>query len=32
MELTSMLCAQVYGGMVFMDFERRHMEEHGHGR
>ncbi|MHC4480498.1 MAG: mevalonate kinase family protein [Planctomycetota bacterium] len=23
---------QAYGGLVYMDFDREHMEEHGHGR
>jgi glucuronokinase len=24
--------AQAYGGLIFMDFEREHLEAHGHGR
>lgn len=30
--LIARMSCQAYGGLVYMDFEREHMEKHGHGR
>ena len=30
--VSSAILVQVYGGLVYMDFQESHMKQHGHGR